>query len=484
MNTSSKLGHSGVGALLALASLVVSGTITTQSAQAQTLTVLHSFDDTTDGDLASSLIQATDGNLYGTTAEDGANFTGTVFSITPSGTLSILSDLCVYGSSCTIGEFPNAGLVQAPNGDLYGTTADGGTEPSNDGTVFKVTLSGEVTVVHSFEAPNGSANALGLILAGNGDLYGTTESGGTYGTGIVYKINPSGKVTTVYNFDCPNNTDCPAAPPDGRLVQATNGDFYGATLSGGANSWGSIFKMTPSGTLTTLYSFADSTDGAYPVGTALIQATNGDFYGTTSMGAGGGTVFKMTAAGKLTTLHSFCSQTDCTDGSKPNGLIQASDGNFYGTTATGGAADSGTIFEITARGKLTTLYSFCSQADCADGQSPVGLIQDTNGDFYGTSLGGGANGDGTVFSLSVGLGPFVETQTTSGTVGATVNILGTSLTGVTSVTFNGTAATFTVNSTGTEITTTVPTGATTGYIDVVTPSSGTLQSNVVYRVKP
>jgi len=164
-------------------------------------------------------------------------------------------------------------------------------------------------------------------------------------------------------------------------------------------------------------------------------------------------------------------------------LTQATDGNLYGIMDIGGAHGYGTIFRITTAGSLTTLYSFCSQSGCADGEYPEGgLVQDTNGTLYGTAADGGANGDGTVFSLSVGLSPFVETLPVSGKSGATIKILGTNLTGATSVTFNGTAATFTVSSSN-FITATVPTGATTGTVQVVTPS-GTLSSSVSFRVAP
>ena len=195
----------------------------------------------------------------------------------------------------------------------------------------------------------------------------------------------------------------------------------------------------------------------------------------------------------FTTLHSFCSGGgSCTDGSAPvAGLVQATNGDFYGTTPNGGAGSycgggCGTVFRITPSGRLTTLYMFCSQTGCTDGSSShAPLVQATNGDFYGTTVLGGANdtcpsGCGTVFSLSLGLGAFVETQPTSGKVGSAVKILGTNLTGATSVTFKGTAAVFTVKS-ASEITTTVPTGATTGTVQVVTPS-GTLSSNVAFRV--
>jgi uncharacterized repeat protein (TIGR03803 family) len=233
----------------------------------------------------------------------------------------------------------------------------------------------------------------------------------------------------------------------------------------------------------------------------LVQASNGNIYGTTSSaGANGfGTIFEIATAGALRfkTLYNFCSQSNCADGqnggnvSQP-ALIQATDGNLYGTTPYGGNTTSGvnsngwgTIFKITPTGALTTLYTFCQVSGCPDGGEPYGgLVQDTNGTFYGTTTVGGANspGDGTVYSFSVGLGPFVETRPTSGKVGAAIKILGTSLKGATSVTFNGTAAAFSVVSSS-EITTTVPTGATTGTVQVTT-SNGTLSSNVNFRVIP
>jgi uncharacterized repeat protein (TIGR03803 family) len=301
-------------------------------------------------------------------------------------------------------------------------------------------------------------------------------------------MTPSGTLTTLHSF-AGYPTD--GIGPYGGLVQATNGYLYGTTVSGGSGIGGTVFKITPSGSLTTLYSFCPQgsvpcTDGYEPEST-LVQATNGDLYGTTYGGGancsstGCGTVFQMTPGGTLTTLYSFCSQTNCADGENPvAGLIQATNGDFYGTTEFSGA-NGGTIFKMTPRGTLTTIYNFCSQVGCADGWEPrAGLVQDTNGTFYGTTNFGGAIGAGTVFSLSVGLVPFVETQTTSGPVGAAVNILGSDLTGATSVSFNGTAATFTVVSRYL-ITTTVPAGATTGKVQVVTPSR-TLSSNVSFRV--
>jgi uncharacterized repeat protein (TIGR03803 family) len=472
------------------------------SMPAQTLTTLHSFDGTDGFEPSAPLVQATNGDFYGTTNDGGANNAfGTVFRITATGTLTTLYSFCPQGANCTDGYYPEAsGLVQAANGDLYGTTELGGVVPPDttpSGTVFRITPGGALTTLYSFGSQQGVTGAFpfsGLVQATNGDLYGTTVEGSAGGgAGTIFKITPSGALTTLYTFcaqvNCADGDD-PYAP----LVQATNGYFYGTTTIGGAYGSGTVFKITPSGTLTTLYNFCAQSgcpDGADSL-TGLVQATNGDLYGTAYLGGANsnGTVFKITPSGTLTTLYSFGAKANGADGFYPAGaLIQATDGNFYGTTSSGGTPCcggnrySGTVFRITPRGTLTTLYNFCAQSECTDGSGPTaGLVQATNGDFYGTTSAGGANNDGTVFRLSVGLGPFVETQTTSGEVGAAVKILGSDLTGASSVTFNGTAAMFTVVSRYL-ITTTVPDGASTGKVEVVTPS-GTLSSNVPFRVLP
>jgi uncharacterized repeat protein (TIGR03803 family) len=446
------------------------------------------------------LLQGINGDGYGTTYEGGTGGGGTVFKITRSGTLTTIYNFCSLGG-CFDGSGP-AGLVQAANGYLYGTTGAGG--DADGGTVFKVSPSGTLTTLYSFcslyvepSCPDGFWPWGGLVQATNGYLYGTTGGGGTNGYGTVFKITPSGTLTTLYSF-CAQSGCTDGFNPYGALVQATNGYLYGTTEGGGANGYGTVFKITPGGTLTTLYSFcaqSGCTDGENPYG-ALVQATNGYLYGTTEGGGANGnygTVFKITPGGTLTTLYSFCAQSGCTDGENPNGaLVQGTDGNLYGTAGDGGANPgprdfgAGTVVKITPTGRLTTLYNFCSQSGCTDGEYPnAGLVQATNGYLYGTTGGGGANpgpvgGVGTVFSLSTGLGPFVKTLPTSGTVGAAVKILGTDLTGATSVTFNGTAAAFRVVSPSL-ITTTVPFGATTGTVQVVTPS-GTLSGNGPFRV--
>jgi uncharacterized repeat protein (TIGR03803 family) len=451
-----------------------------------------------------SLVQGFDGNFYGTTFNGGANGPcfangcGTAFKITPAGTLTTIYNFCSE-TGCTDGQSPYAGLVLSPNGNFYGTTMSGGNTACNGGdgcgTVFQITAAGALSTLHSFDGTDGNDPSSALIQAANGNFYGTTSAGGTNpdGSGTVFNITAGGSLTSLYDF-CVQTNCADGQQPVAPLVQATNGNFYGTTSIGGASgdcpySWGcgTIFEITVAGKLTTLYSFcsqANCSDGESPSYGPLLQARNGDFYGTTSEGGafGYGTVFKITPTGTLTILHSF----DGSDGLAPlAGLIQATDGNFYGTTLyNGGSSGNGTVVKITPQGTLTTLHSF----DGTDGSQPIGgLVQATNGDFYGTTDIGGTSdncsatpGCGTVYSLSVGLGPFVKSLPISGKVGAVVDILGTDLKGATGVTFNGTSAVFKVISPFL-IGSTIPSGATTGTIQVVTPG-GTLSSNVPFKV--
>jgi uncharacterized repeat protein (TIGR03803 family) len=309
-------------------------------------------------------------------------------------------------SDCADGRSPQASLVQATDGNFYGTTEYGGAYGS--GTVFKITTSGALTTLHSFDGFDGSSPVAGLIQATDGNLYGTTVvgGGGACGWGTVFKLTPSGTLTTLHVF-CNDG----GAYPRAGLVQGTDGNFYGDAPY---NACGTVFKITPGGTLTTLHSFGGS-DGTNPYA-GLVQATDGNFYGTTQNGGtdGDGTVFKITPSGTLTTLHSFGGS----DGANPyGGLVQGTDGNFYGTTFNGGNLSCeapygcGTVFRITPSGTLTTLYSFGTNSN-----SPAaGLIQAADGSFYGTTfLGGNLScnapyGCGTVFSLT---GPQLTPTTT------------------------------------------------------------------------
>ncbi len=441
---------------------------------AKTFTVLHTFNGTDGANSYTGLVQGTDGNLYGTTIDGGANGGGNVFKITASGKLTPLYDFCPQGN-CADGQYPVSTLIEGADGSFYGTTQSGGTV--GDGTIFKITPKGKLTTLHSFNGGDGAAPYGALVLARDGNFYGTANLGGPHDLGTVFKITPSGKLTTLYTF-CSQTGCSDGQSPLGELIQASDGNFYGITHAGGNSSChdgcGTVFKITPKGKLTTLHAF-NETDGEYPYG-GVVEVDNGMFYGTTGGGGSGtwGTVFKMTASGTVTTLHNFIG----TDGANPYAITVGSDGNLYGTTSAGGRkTNDGTLFKITPSGTFTELHKFDGQ----DGKYLfAGLMQATNGRFYGTTYFGGTDDDGTVFSLGLGLSPFVETQPTSGKVGASVIILGSNLTGTSSVTFDGTPATFEMVSKS-EIKTTVPNGAGTGKVEVTTPR-GTLLSNVRFRV--
>jgi uncharacterized repeat protein (TIGR03803 family) len=282
--------------------------------------------------------------------------------------------------------------------------------------------------------------------------------------------------------------------PTGSLLQTSDGTFYGTAFGGGsyngagclsADGCGTIFKITSSGTFRVLHTFL-GTDGGNPYLVGLIQATDGDLYGTTYGGGpnngcadgneGCGTIFKISTSGAFTSLYNFCAKANCADGSEPfGGLIQASDGNFYGTTFNGGAYNFGTIFRMTPQGKVTTIYNFCAQSGCPDGEYPYdGVFQATDGRIYGTTYQGGSGGDGTVFRMNLGLPGFVSALPAFGKVGESIGILGYGLEKASSVTFGGISAQFTVES-STYLTAVVPTGAKSGSIAVLTPA-GTLKS--------
>ena len=415
--------------LLKMACIVFAFCVTAAMAShAQTSIPLFSFDGI-DGGNPLGLIQASNGNFYGITSGGGANGEGTIFQITSTGRLTTLYSFCSQ-SNCTDGSNP-VGLIQATDGNFYGTTQEGGNGSSCThgpcGTVFKVTAAGILTTLYSFcsqpGCTDGAGPAAGLIQATDGNFYGTTAEGGTYGTGsvnsgTVFEITPGGTLTTLFSFDGTDGGWVTAG-----LIQGTDGNLYGTTNVGGAGSVeygaGTVFKITPGGALTTLYSFCLETgcpDGSNPGG--LIKATEGNFYGTTGFGTsnGAGTVFKITAEGALTTLHNFCSLPNCADGAGPDNLSQGQDGNFYGTTNVGPVTPHGTIFELTPAGTLTTLYKFCLLRNCGDGAFPSALVQATDGNFYGITARGGASssesfqGNGTVFTFGP---PAVRLSSTS-----------------------------------------------------------------------
>lgn len=372
--------------------IFMSGSVALHVQAAIVFTNLVSFNQTNGAFPNAGLIQGKDGNFYGTTSSGGLGGGGTLFQMTPLGTLT---NLVLFNG--TNGAAPRATLVQTLDGNLYGTTYNGGS--NNAGTVFQADTNGAlVTLVTLASAStNGDYPNAGLIQARDGNFYGTTALGGTSVFGTIFKLATNGAFSTLVSFANTNG-----AYPYAGLVQAGDGNLYGTTYLGGSNNLGTIFRLATNGAFMSLYSFSGTNDGAKPYA-GMVQGADGNFYGTTFYGGSNnyGTVFKFTTNSALTTLASFGNA----NGAYPQaGVVQASDGNFYGTTSGGGAYTNeaglgyGTIFELSTNGTLTTLVSFNS----TNGASPeAGLIQGTDGNFYGTTASGGTNGYGSIFRLSV-----------------------------------------------------------------------------------
>lgn len=456
-------------ALLALGIVIIA----TVAVPAQTFTTLHNFNQS-DGayPLYAPLVQGFDGQLYGAASQGGTNCTyfnptacGTIFKISSAGTFTPLYSFC-QTSGCPDGLQPNGGLALNVDGNMYGTASIGGTGcQSGCGTAFKITEKGALKTLHAFNGTDGNVPQDTPFRAINGSFYGTTEGASNCGT--IFKLSAKGGLKNLDTIPGSGTQGCrPYAP----LTQGSDGNFYGTIPGNGPGGYGTIVKVSPSGKVSVLYGFSFN-DGAAPYG-GLVQGTDGNFYGTTTGGGsnGEGIVFRITPSGKLTTLHTFQGGND---GGNPHGtLIQATDGNFYGTTLS-------TVFSMTPSGSLSTLHLFTG----ADGSSlNAGVVQGTDGSFYGVTTNGGSNSFGTIFNLSVGLGPFAELVTATGTVGAPVVILGNKLTGTSAVNFGAGSATFKVVS-DTEITTTVPNGATTDFVTVITPTH-TLTSSKQFLVTP
>lgn len=441
-------------------------------APAQTYTTLLFFDGTDGAGPMATVTQGLDGDFYGTTtAGPGtAHPSGTIFKITPGGAITTLHAFCSL-PNCADGTQPEAPFVLGTDGNFYGVLYAGGAY--KHGLVFRVTPLGGFTVLHSFCSQQGCMNGAyptSLIQADDGNFYGTTASGGDLdfgqacgyppiACGTVFRLTPTGKFTVLYTLSLAlGNSSWP-----GSLIQGTDGNFYGTTV--GQYDFGSVFSITPSGKFTTLHTFTEGPDGADPAG--LAEGSNGIFYGVTSGGGPHnlGTVYRITAQGKLSVINGS---------GYPVKLVQATDGDFYGP-----------FFKITAGGELTTLYT-CTASPCF---GPSSLIQGTDGSFYGTTFATPGSNNfctsedcGSVFRFSVGLSPFVSFVRSSGNIGQTAQILGQGFSGTSAVTFNGTPATFTVES-DTYLKATVPDGATTGKLEVTTPT-GTLSGNNEFRVLP
>lgn len=435
------------------------------SAFAQTITTLQNFNGTNGANpYIGALTQGRDGKLYGTTYYGGANSQGTVFRFNQA--TNFIS--VIHSFAGPEGSSPTA-LMLATDGNYYGTTNYGGS--AGLGVLFKITSGGTYTLLHSFlGGSDGEFPQDAPIQASDGNIYGVTVGGvGTAAT--VYKYTRSGAYSIVYTL--PTSSGAYAQG----VMQGSDGNLYVTANGGGAIGCGSIVKLTLPGVLKQVHSFSCTNNGgSYPVA-PLIQASNGDYYGTTPDGGSSdfGVLYQLGASFGETVSHTFTSSGARTP---EGGLMQGTDGNLYGVSMSSGNLDGGILYTWNPSTlTYSELYQFTG-----DGNILAPLMQHTSGVFYGTSQEQGTHGDGFLFSVNMSLGPFVALVYPGGKVGSTVEILGQGFTGTTSVTFNGLSSSFTVVS-DTYMTAVVPTGATSGAVAVTTPG-GTLTSNVNFRVSP
>lgn len=495
MRQNSAVNHFSTRNLIVICAVILlSGALS--AASAQTFTSL-AYLNGTDGLNPSALVQGTDGNFYGTTARGGSSGQGTVIKVTSAGAISAIYNFCSL-PSCADGLQPQGSLALGGDGNFYGTAAGGGAQQK--GTVFKITPGGTLTTLYSFCAQTNCTDGAipfgGLVLESDGNFYGTTAGVTSITNGTIYRITPAGTLTTLYNF-C-SKTDCADGTTSRTSLARDRGEtLYGTTPDGGTTGSGTVFRITMDGKFfKTLHSFctggAGCPDGSFPMG-PLTLGYDGNIYGTAGSGGANsnGAAFSLTPSGGYALLYSFCPVSTCLDGTSPqSGLFQATNGKFYGTAVEGGYNGRGVFFQVTTAGAETRLHSF----HVSDGAAPnKQVVQGTDGNIYGTTSNGGPRnvalceqsgppfGCGTVFSYSVGK-PFVKPVQLEGAAGDSIIILGNGLTGSTGVTFNGTTAVFSVVS-DTEITATVPSGATTGIIQVLAPG-GTLVSNIKFEVLP
>jgi uncharacterized repeat protein (TIGR03803 family) len=351
-------------------------------------TVLYSFTGGADGgEPLAGVIRDSAGNLYGSTARGGTANLGVLYKLDTGGHETVLYSF----TGGADGGFPIAGVIRDSAGNLYGTTEYGGT--AGRGVVFKLDATGHETVLYSFTGgADGGYPAAGVIRDSAGNLYGTTPEGGTANAGVVYKLDTPGHETVLYSFT--GNAD--GGDPNAGVIRDSSGNLYGTASGGGAANLGVVFKLDTAGHETVLYSFPGGADGSEPRA-GVIRDSAGNLYGTTANGgaANAGVVFKLDATGHESLLYRF---TGGADGSYPTaGAIRDSAGNLYGTTANGGAANAGVVYKLDAAGQETVLYSFTGGAD--GGSPSAGVIRDAAGNLYGTAYYGGTASAGVVFKV-------------------------------------------------------------------------------------
>ena len=370
-----------------------------KAAAVTAFTTLYQFGGIDGAQPSGELLEDLQGNLYGTTQAGGPKFDGTVYRYS-NGTVTNLHTFSGPDGALPAGSLLNSIGNLDIGGNVYGVTSGGGYK--NNGVVYSInTATGAFTILHAFKGGlDGYSPYSHLIFFKDGNLYGTTAMGGGYNKGLIFRITPQGVYSVVACFTGKNGS----MPIGGLSVSvngwSVNGALFGATSAGGAYGAGTIFSVTPQGKITNLHSMNPATDGAAP-NAALIPDDNGNLYGTAYLGGSGsaGTIFEESAAGKFTTLYSF--PTDPTTQLNPNGaqplarLASFLNGNLYGTTAFGGATGGGVVFEFN-KGSLTLLHQF----DGTDGATPIGqLLLSLDGNIYGTTSGGGMFAAGTLFAL-------------------------------------------------------------------------------------
>lgn len=450
--------------------------------QAQTVTTIHNF---VGADNALSpfgpIAQGRDGNFYGIAL---APSSGVVYKMTPGGTLTVVHQLLndqSEGINCN-------GLIAGNDGNFYGTCEHGGNNSNSTGTFFKVTPTGTFTVLHDFDGTFSDTvdgcYPLGVpVQASDGNFYGTTFECGAHDTSLIYKITPAGVFSAIYAFASGSGD---GYQPQGALIQGSDGNLWGTTSSGGANNAGAIFKSSLAGAESVVYSFAacgTGTTGCDPLA-GLVQGTDGNFYGTAEQGGANntGVVFKVTPAGTYSLLHSFNVTTD--NGAFPQlPLTLGTDGNFYGvaTDCFAGGCNPADIFKITSKGMFTDLFNFPDAGGNSNSAPLSPLLLSTDGTFYSTTELGGSNSSGSFYSLVDGQSAFIVLQETSGKVGSQIGILGQGFGATSVVKFNGATATKVTLAVTTFLTATVPTGATDGFVTVTTGTTK-LTSRVKFTV--
>lgn len=382
-------GWMWVGAARVCAAILVFGLAVVQAGQGQTESVLYSFTGGSDGfGPATGVTRDASGNLFGTTYYGGNFGAGTVFEVTSSGEEKVRYTFTGLGD----GGGPSGDLLLDAQGNIFGTTYFGGA--FKNGTIFELSSSGTQKVLYSFTGgTDGALPRDGLIRDAQGNFYGTAEYGGTTNNGNVFEFTKTGKLVVLHSF----TGGADGGTPMGALLRDAQGNLYGTTYFGGSVGGGTVFRVTPAGKESVLYSFKGFKDATGPQG-ALVRDAKGNFYGTTITGGqfGSGAVFRLTPAGKITVLHSFGNGAD---GVFPTAtLVQDGKGNLYSTTLFGGASGQGCVFSITLSGSEAVLYSFTGGTD--GGKPSADLTLDGEGNLYGTTSVGGASGLGTVFKLT------------------------------------------------------------------------------------